>query len=142
MRMRRPSTALVVAIVALVVAVGGTSYAAITVTGANIRNGSVQSIDLTDNAILSRDIRNGGIFPVDLSAAAKSALKGATGATGPTGSTGPTGPTGPAGTHVPVTVLGSVDVAAGTHLVSLYCFEGTVAMSAKRPTISVIATAT
>ncbi len=89
-RASRPSPALVVAIIALVVALGGTSLAAITVTGSMIRNNSVTSVDLADNAIVSRDIRNGSIFPVDLSAAAKRTL---------TGPAGPIGPAGPAGTN-------------------------------------------
>ena len=238
-RLTRPTPAMGVALVALTVALGGTSLAAITVTSSMIRNNSVASIDLADNSVVSRDIRNGSIFPVDLSAGAKRTLTGAIGPMGPAGPAGangangaqgiqgnqgiqgPAGPAGPTasaferstgttaldpsgelvefttiavtrpsrllvtavveldaaedpdpatgscllqhgvvpvvvtsvisngtginvvdGDSIPITVLGSVDVAAGSHLVSLYCYEGAVAISAKRPAISIVATAT
>ena len=44
--------------------------------------------------ITSKDIKNGTIQPIDLSAAAKKALKGRAGAQGPVGATGPQGPAG------------------------------------------------
>jgi hypothetical protein len=38
---RRPSPSMLVALLALFVALGGTSYAALTITGKNVRNGSL-----------------------------------------------------------------------------------------------------
>jgi len=52
----RPSPSFVVAVAALVVAAGGTGYAA----------GTVTSSQITDNTIQSRDIRNGTIAGVDV----------------------------------------------------------------------------
>ena len=58
--MRRPSPALVVALLALVVALGGTSYAAFkvprgSVGHAQLRPGAVQSDVVKDGALLARD---------------------------------------------------------------------------------------
>jgi hypothetical protein len=49
------------------------------------------SAAVTERLITSKDIKNGTIQPVDLSAAAKRALKGRRGPAGPEGRTGPAG---------------------------------------------------
>lgn len=78
---------------ALFIALGGTSYAAISITGANVR----------DNSLTGRDVRNGSLGTADLAATARRALRGqrglrgATGMAGERGSDGATGATGPAG---------------------------------------------
>jgi hypothetical protein len=100
---RRHGTA--VAYVALFAALGSSAYAAVTVTGKNIKDGTVTG----------RDVKNASLGKNKLSATAVSALTGerglagpqgergergpagATGATGPKGETGPKGDTGPAG---------------------------------------------
>ena len=70
---------------ALVVALGGTSYAAAgLITGQDIKNGSVTTAD----------VKNHNLKLKDFSASARSGLTGATGATGATGTTGPQGPQG------------------------------------------------
>jgi hypothetical protein len=79
----------VVATIALFVALGGSSYAAITLprnsVGANqIRTGAVRSSEVKDKSLNARD----------LSTAARTFLKGRTGPRGPQGPTGPTGPPG------------------------------------------------
>lgn len=73
----------VMATVALFVSLGGTSYAAskVLITGKNIKNNSIQAID----------IKNGTIDKTDLSAATKTSLKGLTGAQGPAGPAGSRG---------------------------------------------------
>ena len=48
---RLPSPAMVVAAVALVVALGGSAYAAIVVTGKNIRNGTITGADLKNRSL-------------------------------------------------------------------------------------------
>ena len=55
------------------------------------------SAAVTSKLITSRDIKNGTIQPVDLSAAAKKALKGNRGLQGPAGPQGLVGERGPAG---------------------------------------------
>lgn len=82
----------VTATIALVVAMGGTSYAAVTITGKNIKNGSVGSVDIARNAITSAKVKNGSLLRQDFRAGQLPA-----GPTGPAGATGPTGPMGPAG---------------------------------------------
>src|SRR4051812_42695209 len=53
--LRRPSPAFVVAALALSVALGGTSYAAITVTGAQIKDGSITTRDIRDHTLRTED---------------------------------------------------------------------------------------
>jgi hypothetical protein len=49
--LRLPSPAMVVALVALTVALGGSAYAAIVVTGKNIRNGTITGADLKNRSL-------------------------------------------------------------------------------------------
>ena len=90
-RGRRPSAALVIAVLALFVALGGTGYAA---------------VRLAANSVGTAQIRNGAVTRPKLNALLLSSLAGRTGPqgpagaqgqTGPAGSTGAAGPTGPAG---------------------------------------------
>jgi len=91
---------MVVALVALTVAMGGTAYAAVIITGANVKDGSLRSGDIADgfNGVQSRDVKDASLGTIDLSAAARSALKGNAGPAGATGASGAAGPTGAAGT--------------------------------------------
>jgi hypothetical protein len=70
---------------ALVVALGGTSYAAVMITGHDIKNGTVTTADVKDHNLKLKDF----------SKRAKAGLHGAPGAVGPQGATGAQGPTGP-----------------------------------------------
>lgn len=84
---RRPSPALIVALVALFVALGGSAYAALA---------------LPKNSVGSAQLINGAVTPTKLSQASKRALsrpgpKGETGAPGPKGDLGPKGDPGPKG---------------------------------------------
>ena len=53
---RRPSPALLIAAMALFVALGGTAYA-LTITGANVRNGSLTGDDIRNRSITQADLR-------------------------------------------------------------------------------------
>jgi len=53
---RRPSPALLIAATALFVALGGTAYA-LTITGANVRNGSLTGEDIRNRSITQADLR-------------------------------------------------------------------------------------
>ncbi len=84
----------VIATVALFVALGGTSYAALTlpknsVGSKQIRTRAVGSSELRSGAVRSRHIRDRAISLRDISTAARTALRGAT---GPQGIQGPAGP--------------------------------------------------
>ncbi|WP_026910906.1 hypothetical protein [Patulibacter minatonensis] len=92
-RPRRPSPSLLVALLALFVALGGTATAAALIDGKRIRSGTVTG----------KQVKNRSLTSSDLSASTVKALQGragatgATGAVGPAGAAGPTGPVGPAG---------------------------------------------
>jgi hypothetical protein len=56
-RIPRPSAALVVAIVALFMALGGTSYAALKITGKNVANSTLTGIDVKNRSLGPNDIK-------------------------------------------------------------------------------------
>src|SRR5438309_4703553 len=74
----RLSPAMVVACIALAIALGGTSYAAVQ----RLPKNSVTTYQVKDFSLLARDFKRGQIPP---------------GPVGPAGPTGPAGPQGPAG---------------------------------------------
>jgi len=63
---RRPSPALGVALVALFVALGGSSYAAIKVGTKQIANNSVRSTDLRNNNVRGKDVRKNTLTGADV----------------------------------------------------------------------------
>ena len=106
---RRPSPAMVVACLALTVALGGTSVAAVSqlvprnsvgprqiqfgaVTGPKIRNNAVTSVKVANRSLLRADFAPGQL------------------PAGPTGPQGPAGPAGPAGAAGPAGVIGAITV--------------------------------
>jgi Collagen triple helix repeat (20 copies) len=78
---------LVVAYLALFAALGGSAYAAVTVTGKNIKDGT----------ITGKDVKNRSLGTNKLSTRAISSLTGQPGPAGPQGEKGAPGPAGPAG---------------------------------------------
>ena len=96
---RRPSVATAIALVALFVALGGSSYAAIKIGSAQIANNSVKSVDL----------KNKGIAKKDLSPKAIAALAGQKGDQGEKGDKGDPGAPGTAVAYAYVNADGSVD---------------------------------
>ena len=111
---RRPSPALVVACVALLVALGGTAVAAVVVlpdgsvgtaqladdavVGAKIRDGSVTSHDIANSTILGTDIRDRTLTKADFRKG--SLLPGPRGPLGPQGPQGEKGAPGTSGYQV------------------------------------------
>jgi hypothetical protein len=53
----RLSYANVMATIAVFIALGGTSYAAITITGKNVKNGSLTGVDIKNNSLAGADVR-------------------------------------------------------------------------------------
>ena len=90
--LRRPSPALVVAGVALLVALGGTGYATVlqvprnSVGAPQLKTGAVTTSKLAANAVTSAKVRNGTLRRVDF-----------VGGKLPAGPPGPAGPAGPPG---------------------------------------------
>jgi hypothetical protein len=119
MRRSRTTFSNVTATLALFVALGGTSYAALRITGAQIRDGTLSGVDVKNESVAARDVGDGGLSGSDLKAgsltggdvgdgsltstdvdngslAAADLLPGALPA-GPAGQQGPAGPQGPVG---------------------------------------------
>ena len=93
---RRLTFANAVSLMALFVALGGSSYAAITITSRNVQNDTLVSADLKDNAaVKSADVVNGSLLAGDFKAGQLPV-----GAQGPKGDIGATGPQGPRATRV------------------------------------------
>jgi len=108
---RRPSPAMVVACLALLVALSGTGIAAATQVARN----SVGTPQLKDSAVTNAKLRNNAVNSSKV--AARSLLRSdfapgqlPAGPVGPQGPAGPTGPTGPAGAAGPAGVIGAVTV--------------------------------
>ena len=89
--MKRPSPSLVVSILALVVATGGTSYAAATVGTDDIEANAVTSAKIATENVGSLDIKDGTIRNRDLSADTRRGLQGPRGAAGADGRDGQDG---------------------------------------------------
>lgn len=62
---RRPSPALVVAAIALFAALGGSAYA-LTITGANIRNGTVRGADVKNYSLTGKDVKRDSLGRVPI----------------------------------------------------------------------------
>jgi hypothetical protein len=56
-RIRRPSAALLVAFAALFTALGGTGYAALMITGANVANGSLTGVDIENKSLGGKEMK-------------------------------------------------------------------------------------
>ena len=56
-----PSPSMVVALAALFVALGGSAYAALVITGHNIRNGTVTGADIKNHSLKSKDVKHNSL---------------------------------------------------------------------------------
>lgn len=92
----RLSYANVVASLALFVALGGTGYAAVTITGKDVKNNSLTGKDIKNSSLGGADVKNGSLLSKDFKAGQLPA--GAPGAVGPQGAVGGKGDTGDPGT--------------------------------------------
>ena len=91
----------VVATLALFIALGGSSYAAITITGKSVKDSSLTGRDVKNSSLTSSDIRDRSLLSKDFKAGQLPAgARGAQGPQGPQGAAGPQGPQGPAGAGV------------------------------------------
>ena len=104
---RRPTPAMVVACTALLVALGGTSIAAVnqvlpknSVGPAQLQFGAVTNPKIRNNSVTSAKVANRSLLRTDFAPGQLPA--------GPTGPQGPAGPAGPAGAAGPTGVIGAV----------------------------------
>jgi hypothetical protein len=96
MRTPRPTFSSTIAVLALFVALGGSSYAAIQISGTSIKNGTVTGTDLKNETVKSADIDNRTLLAKDFKPGQLPAgPAGPVGAQGPQGDPGPQGPAGP-----------------------------------------------
>lgn len=146
----RPSPAMIVACLALLVALGGTSVAAVqalapnsvgtaqlranAVTATKLKNRNVTGAKLAFNAVTGATVRNRSLSAADF---ISSSLP--VGPQGPAGPAGATGPAGPAGTVGPISVRQASIVVPGgvaqngaydTETVSVNCNANEKAISA------------
>jgi hypothetical protein len=144
---RRPSPALVIAMIALFVALGSGAYAAISlpknsVGSAQIRRHAVTAVKLAKNAVTSATIRDHTLLASDFKAGQLAAQQGTPGPAGPqgpsgeegpvgaTGPRGPTGATGPSGaTNLMVRAISQNVAAGGTGVAEAGCLNGGRAIS-------------
>jgi hypothetical protein len=93
----RISPATVLSLIALFVALGGVSYAAVTINGQNIQNNSIPGKKLRNGAVTNAKVKLNSLAANRLTAAARANLKGAQGPRGAQGAQGPPGQRGERG---------------------------------------------
>jgi hypothetical protein len=91
----------VLALIALFVALGGVSYAAVTINGRNIQNNSIPGKKLRNGAVTNNKVKANSLRANRLTAGARASLTGAQGPQGPTGPRGERGAQGPGGVQGP-----------------------------------------
>jgi hypothetical protein len=97
------SYANVMSTVAVFVALGGTSYAAVKITGADVRNNTLTGADIKNRSLGARELRPGVL---------QAAGQGPAGPAGPQGAAGAQGARGPQGERGPQGATGTVDTAS------------------------------
>jgi hypothetical protein len=97
----RISPGSVLALIALFVALGGVSYAAVTINGKNIKNNSIPGKKLKNGAVTNAKVKANSLGANRLTSAARASLRGAQGERGPAGPQGAQGPQGPQGPEGP-----------------------------------------
>jgi len=115
---RRPSPAMIIACIALLVSLGGTSVAAVGQLGKGsvgtlqLKDAAVTNVKLRNSAVNSAKVANRSLLRVDFAPGQLPA-----GPTGPQGPAGQTGPAGPAGAAGPAGVIGPITVRTASAVV-------------------------
>jgi hypothetical protein len=104
-------TSVIVLSVAIVISSASTGVAAVVITGKQIKNGSITTVDLANSSVTGAKIKNGSITGYDLAAGVT--RQGPQGIQGPQGVQGLRGVQGPAGV-VPTFKIESKEVGADT----------------------------
>jgi hypothetical protein len=135
----------VMATIAVFVALGGSSYAAVAITGKDIKDGTVTGQDVKDKSLTAKDFSGSLAGPQG-----KRGKTGATGATGPAGAQGPQGNQGAQGIQGPkgdMLTAGPSDFSIDTSghfasTVSSYWFPVTMEQPASSRALSCLVTST
>src|SRR3954454_3189235 len=91
------SYANVVSSICLFVVLGGSAYAAATITGKNIKDNSVTTADIKNKTLLASDFKPGQLPNASGAGAGQPGAQGPTGDAGAPGTPGTPGTTGPQG---------------------------------------------
>jgi Collagen triple helix repeat (20 copies) len=115
---RRHGTA--VAYLALFAALGGSAYAAVTVSGKNIKDGSVTGRDVKNRSLGTGELSTRAVISLagQPGPAGPPGPQGAKGEPGPAGPAGPKGETGPEGPRGPIGLTGVQGTPGWTYRVS------------------------
>ena len=120
--MKRISPSLIVAVVAIVLALGGTGYAAL-----KLPRNSVGQAQLRQGAVTSAKVRNGSLRAVDFARGqlpagprGQAGPRGSSGSRGPTGNTGSRGRTGASGRTGPAGINGATGPAGPAGMTRAY----------------------
>ena len=138
-RRLRSSYANVVSTLALCIALGGTSYAAVAITGKDVKNGSLTGKDLKKGSLTTTQVKNRSLLAADfklgeLPAAGETGPQGPSGAQGAQGPPGPRGPAGYSPELFENEESSAVD-ASQSKVVDVLCPQGTLASEADTPSI-------
>jgi hypothetical protein len=126
---RHLSYANVMATVALFIALGGSSYAALKVTGKNVKNGSLTGKDIKNSSLGTTDVKNKSLLAKD--------FKGGQIPVGPRGATGAPGAPGSAVAYAAVSADGTLDTAHSKNVPQPSTPGGDLAYHCLRPTVPV-----
>ena len=96
---RKLTYANVMATIAVFIALGGTSYAALRITGKNVKDGSLSGRDIKNKSLTGGDVADGTLKPADFKPGELPA--------GPRGAKGPAGPQGAPGDPAAVQGFGA-----------------------------------
>ena len=128
---RRLTYGNVVGTLALFVALGGTSYAALTITGKNVKNSSLTGVDIRNSSLTTADIKDRSLLRADFKAGQLPAGpqgakgdKGDKGDPGLNGANGAAGATGSAGATNVTTRLKTQSLAVGENDLTVACLAG------------------
>lgn len=130
---RRPSPAMVVALIALFVALGGSSYAVVKLGRNAVKAQNIAPNAVTSSKVKDHSLRTGDFKPGEIPSGAQGPA-GATGAQGAKGDTGATGATGAPGTalaYASIAASGMVDPSRSKNIAQsnvtlagdYYCFH-------------------
>lgn len=114
----RMSYANVMATIAVFIALGGSSYAAIKVTGKNVKDSSLTGRDVKNSSLTGSDVKDRSLLSKDFKEgqlpAGPAGAPGAPGRDGVDGQTGPVGPTFARSTFVPGVACDPPDISSPT----------------------------
>lgn len=116
---KKPSPAMLIALVALFVALGGSSYAAV-----SLSKNSVANKHLKDDSVTSAEVKKESLAASDLKESAREKLRGAQGPQGVAGPQGPAGPQGSQGATGPAGPFPDGSLPPGKTIRGAYSFRG------------------